>query len=117
MRISLVLSWLLLIASPSLADAHASLSRANPSDGSALSTAPQEVTLTFTETLEPAFSKLTVTDTNGLEVSLGRPQVNGATMRVSLKPLSSGIYRVNWRVLSSDTHKMEGSFTFRVMAQ
>jgi copper resistance protein C len=111
------LSWLLLVASASLAHAHATLSRASPSDGSTLSTAPQEVTLTFTETLEPAFSKLTVTDANGAEVSQGWTQVDEAIMHVRLKPLSPGIYRVNWRAVSSDTHKMEGSFTFRVMPQ
>ena len=35
-------------------------------------------------------------------------------MRVSLKSLSPGTYRVRWHVLSVDTHKTEGSFTFTV---
>src|SRR5215471_11703077 len=91
------LSWLLLIVSAPVAHAHASLSRASPSAGSALSAAPQEVTLTFTDTLEATFSKLTVTDANGTDVSQGKGQVNGNVMRVSLKPLSAGIYKVNWR--------------------
>ena len=117
MRISFaVLSCLLLIANGPVARAHASLSHANPSDGSALSTAPQEVALTFTDTLEAAFSRLTVTDANGIEVSQGKGQVNGNVMRVSLKPLSAGIYKVNWRAVSTDTHKTEGSFTFSVDA-
>lgn len=103
MRISFaVLSCLLLIANGPVAHAHASLSHANPSDGSALSTAPQEVTLTFTA--------------NGIEVSQGKGQVNGNVMGVSLKPLSAGIYKVNWRAVSTDTHKTEGSFTFSVDA-
>jgi len=33
---------------------------------------------------------------------------------VDLKPLNAGIFKVNWRAVSSDTHKTEGSFTFRV---
>ena len=27
------------------------------------------------------------------------------------------LYNVNWRAVSSDTHKIEGSFTFRVDTQ
>ena len=75
-----------------------------------------EVTLTFTDTLEAAFSKLTVTDANGVEVSQGKGQVNGNVMRVRLKPLSAGIYKVNWRAVSTDTHRSEGNFTFSVDA-
>jgi copper resistance protein C len=97
------LSWLLLSAP--VAHAHASLSHASPSGGSALSAAPQEVTLTFTDPLEAAFSSLRVTDANGVEVSQGKAQVNGNVMRVSVKPLSAGIYKVNWRAVSTDTHK------------
>ena len=115
-KISAALSWLLLVASAPVAHAHASLSHASPSGGSALSAAPQEVTLTFTDTLEAAFSKLTVTDANGVEVSQGKGQVNGNVMQVRLKPLSGGVYKVNWRAVSTDTHRTEGNFTFSVDA-
>ena len=108
------ISWLLLIVSAPVAYAHASLSHASPSSGSILSAAPQEVTLTFTDTLEAAFSKVTVTDANGTEVSQGKGQVSGNVMRVALKPLSAGIYKVNRRAVSTDTHKTEGNFAFSV---
>ena len=74
------------------------------------------MTLTFTDTLEAAFSKLTLTDANGIEVSQDKAQVNGNVMRVSLKPLSAGTYKVNWRAVSTDTHKTEGSFSFNIDA-
>jgi copper resistance protein C len=35
-------------------------------------------------------------------------------VRVSLPPLEPGVYTVEWRVMSSDTHKVNGTFTFRV---
>jgi len=35
-------------------------------------------------------------------------------LRVALKPLPAGTYKVIWRVLSVDTHRTNGSFTFRV---
>lgn len=109
-------AWLLLIVSAPVAHAHASLSNASPSSGAALSAAPEEVTLTFTDTLEAAFSNLTVTDASGVIVSQGKAQVSGNVMRVSLKPLSAGIYKVNWRAVSTDTHKTDGNFTFSVDA-
>jgi len=99
------------------AHAHASLVRTSPSVGSIMSVPPHEVILTFTERLEAAFSKLTVVDASGSEVSEGKAQVNDNTMRVNLKPLSAGIYKVNWRALSTDTHRIDGSFTFAVDSQ
>jgi methionine-rich copper-binding protein CopC len=33
---------------------------------------------------------------------------------VSLRPLSAGIYKVNWLAVSTDTHRTEGNFTFSV---
>jgi len=118
MRISIgTLSLLFLTVSAAAAHAHASLARASPSVDSTMSAAPHEVILTFTERLEAAFSNLTVVDASGTEVSHGKAQVNDNTMRISLKPLNAGIYKVNWRAVSTDTHKIEGSFTFRLDAQ
>jgi methionine-rich copper-binding protein CopC len=82
-----------------------------------MSAAPHEVILTFTESIEAAFSNLTVMDASGTTVSEGKAQVSDNTMRISLKPLNSGLYKVNWRAVSTDTHKIEGSFTFRIDAQ
>jgi copper resistance protein C len=36
-------------------------------------------------------------------------------MRIGLKPLNVGLYKVNWRAVSTDTHKTEGSFTFQII--
>jgi hypothetical protein len=30
------------------------------------------------------------------------------------EPLRPGTYKVNWRVISADTHKVKGSFSFQV---
>jgi len=72
------------------------------------------VTLTFADTLEATFSNIKVTDANGTEVSQGKGQVDGNVMPVSLKPQSAGTYKVNWRAVSTDTHRTEGDFTFSV---
>ena len=39
---------------------------------------------------------------------------SGNQMSVSLRSGGAGTYRVNWRVLSVDTHTTDGSFTFQV---
>jgi copper resistance protein C len=94
--------------------AHAFLDHASPLVGSTVGSAPHDVALTFTQSLEPAFSTVTVTDANGAEVSEGKAAVTGNTMRVGLKALGPGSYKVRWHALSVDTHSTEGSFTFHV---
>jgi copper resistance protein C len=96
------------------AEAHAFLDHAEPRVGSTVPTAPRELSLSYTQKLEPAFSSVEVTDANGARVDLGRPSISASVMRVGLKPLSPGTYRVRWHVLSVDTHTTEGSFTFQV---
>jgi hypothetical protein len=96
------------------ANAHAFLDHANPRVGNTVATAPREVTLWFTQNLEPAFSTMTVTDSSGQRVDAGRPSISGNVMRVPLRAVKAGTYRVAWHVLSVDTHKTEGTFTFRV---
>jgi len=96
------------------ARAHAFLDHASPLVGSTVAVAPREVALTFTQNFEPAFSSVQVTDAHGARVDQGKPQISGNTMRVGLKPLAAGSYKVHWHVLSADTHRTEGSFSFHV---
>ncbi len=94
--------------------AHAFLDHAEPSVGSTVQTAPRELSLAFTEELEPAFSAVEVRDGNGVRVDLGKARISASTMRIGLKPLPPGTYAVQWHALSVDTHKTEGSFSFHV---
>src|SRR3974377_950589 len=110
----LLISLLLAALSNTAAHAHALLDHASPLVGSTVASAPREVSLTFTQNLEAAFSSVQVTGANGARVDQGKPQISGHTMRVGLKSLSQGTYRVRWQALSVDTHKTEGSFTFSV---
>jgi methionine-rich copper-binding protein CopC len=96
------------------AAAHAFLDHAEPRVGNSVATAPREVTLWFTQKLEPAFSTITVIDAAGQRVDTGKARISGDTMAISLRKIGSGTYRVNWRVLSVDTHTTDGNFTFTV---
>jgi methionine-rich copper-binding protein CopC len=96
------------------AQAHAFLDHASPLVGSTVSAPPHELSLSFTQNLEPAFSAVEVTGPDGSRVDQGKPQISGNTMRVGLKAAGSGAYHVHWHALSVDTHTTQGSFTFHV---
>jgi methionine-rich copper-binding protein CopC len=105
-----------LLLSAATAHAHAYLDRAEPRVGSSVSSPPRQLSLWFTQNLEPAFSGAQVLDSSGARVDQGARVDSGnrSLMRVSLKPLRPGSYKVFWRVLSVDTHTTEGSFSFQV---
>jgi methionine-rich copper-binding protein CopC len=96
------------------ASAHATLDHAEPGADSTVKTAPQEVSLSFTQKLEAAFSKISVTNASGQQVDTGKPHISGNQMAISLNPIGAGTYHVKWHVLSTDTHTTDGSFTFRI---
>jgi copper resistance protein C len=110
----LIMSMVLAAFGKVAAHAHAFLDHASPLVGSSVAAAPREVALTFTQNLEADFSSVQVTDANGGRVDQGKAQISGNIMRVGLKSLPPGTYRVRWRALSVDTHTTEGSFTFSV---
>jgi copper resistance protein C len=115
MRILITIVSLCLAAfATGAAHAHAFLDHASPLVGSTVPTAPHELSLWFTQNLEPAFSTVEVTDANGARVDQGKAQISANTMRIGLKPLARGSYKVHWHALSVDTHTTEGSFTFHV---
>ena len=105
---------LLLLLATGEASAHAFLDHAEPRVGNKVATAPREVTLWFTQKLEPAFSTITVTNSAGQRIDTGKTRVSGSQMSISLRPAGTGTYHVTWHVLSVDTHTTDGSFAFQV---
>lgn len=97
------------------AKAHAMLDHAVPAVGSTVS-APKAVVLTFSEGVEPAFSHIEVTDSKGRRVDGGKASSGSAKneLRTALKGAGPGHYTVKWSVLSVDSHKTSGSFSFQV---
>jgi copper resistance protein C len=96
--------------------AHAFLERASPAVGSEIAAGPASLTLTFTEPIEPSFSSVRVTDASGGRVDQGslNARAGGRGLSIGLKPLSPGVYKVEWHVTSVDTHKTDGHFSFTV---
>jgi copper resistance protein C len=115
--LTIIVSFLFVVLGISGAQAHAFLDHASPLVGSTVRTAPHQLTLSFTQNLEPAFSSVEVTGPTGARVDAGRAQIGGNTMRVALRASGPGTYHVHWRALSVDTHTTQGSFTFHVGGQ
>jgi methionine-rich copper-binding protein CopC len=110
-------STLLIGAAAGTAWAHAELKQASPAVDGTVQPAPAEVTLKFSERLEPAFTAVIVRDAVGKRVDKADGHIDRAdrtVMRASLQPLSPGTYIVEWRALTTDTHRTEGAFIFRV---
>ncbi len=98
--------------------AHAFLDHATPAVGSEVHGAPAAVTLWFTEPVEPAFSTVKVLDGRGAPIDAsdaGADPRDPSVLRVTLRPLAPGTYRVVWHVVSVDTHVTDGDFAFTVV--
>ena len=101
---------------PAPALAHAFLQAAQPAVGSTVRTAPTQVTIDFTEGVEPAFSSIVVTGPDG-RVDDGKPaHLDGGDTRlaVGLRHLKPGAYVVTWHAVAIDTHHTQGTFRFTV---
>lgn len=100
------------------ADAHAFLQSAVPPVGGTAS-ALSELRLTFTEPLEAAFCTITLSGSGGAPVATPKLQAEPQNRKVLLvklpQPLSPGQYKVEWRVMSVDTHHTQGSYQFTVV--
>jgi hypothetical protein len=115
-RVFLVALAALLAAPPAFA--HAFYEHASPAAGSEVKAPPQAVTITFSEAVEPHFSKIEVHDANGASVDQGDVHSAGSDgkgLAVGLNKLAPGKYTVIWHVTSVDTHKTEGRFDFTVV--
>jgi len=101
---------------PVPAFAHAFLTHAQPSVGSA-GPAPAQILLSYTEGVEVPFCQVAVTDAQGNDVTAGRPQPvpgHDDEMAVPVHITAPGKYTVTWHAVAVDTHHTEGSFSFTV---
>jgi methionine-rich copper-binding protein CopC len=97
--------------------AHAFLDHAVPAVGSTVPTAPREVQIFYTQAIEPAFSAATLSGPDGQDIATGAATVdpqNPMELVLKLPPLAPGHYKIRWHVVSVDTHRTEGGFSFDI---
>ncbi len=115
---SLLLGW------PVSLLAHSTLSRAEPPVNSQVAAAPSTVRLWFNESVEQRFSQVTVhrakrdTATGKLQLQqrvdeglIPGPRVTRELAVKLPESLLPGLYLVQWKVLSIDSHRTTGKFT------
>ncbi len=116
---ALPLAFCLLFLFPSVSEAQSILLRSNPAQGAVINTAPTEVRMWFTESLNSTYSTARIltgsnqrVDQNNAHVSTDDP----TEMDVNLPPnLPPAVYVVLWRTQSADDgHILAGSFIFTV---
>ncbi|MFF3271911.1 copper resistance protein CopC [Streptomyces chrestomyceticus] len=103
------------------ASAHAALTGSTPAQGSVVRSAPEQVTLTFSEGVAMSDDSVRVLDPQGKRVDRGklRDLCSGETVKygAGLPPgLPDGTYTVAWQAVSADSHPVSGAFTFSVGA-
>ena len=121
MQRRLIVTTILLLATTLVSGrtwAHARLRTGVPAVGSAIAASPNEIRLGLSEGVEVRFSSITLTDAHNnavsIEAAIADPN-DRKTLVVKLRgPLLPGTYRVDWKVVSVDSHKTTGLFIFVV---
>ncbi|WJF90745.1 copper homeostasis periplasmic binding protein CopC [Paraburkholderia bonniea] len=100
----------------SVALAHAKPLVRDPAPDAEVS-APSQVTIQFSEPLEAAFSKITLSDATGKAAATGASHIDAAdkkTLHLALQPLAPGRYTVRWIAVAVDGHRTQGDYGFIV---
>jgi methionine-rich copper-binding protein CopC len=108
----------LLLAGPAFA--HPKLDSAIPGDNASVSASPKELKLNFSEGIIAKFSSVELKDDGGRSVTTGSTVVDPKDPKQLVVPvtaaLAPGRYKVSWHVVSEDTHKVDGDYSFQVTA-
>ena len=115
--IAVAVALIALVGFAAPAFAHASLQSTTPRNGEHLDAAPASVSLHFSEHVEVSLGSVRVFNASGKRVdggSISHPNGDGSTVEVPLPKLGDGAYVVTWRVISADSHPVQGAFTYVV---
>ncbi len=113
-----VLALLLLFFGTSTAAfAHDALTGTSPSDGATVAAVPDKIEISMSNVPAVIGSEVQVLDGSGTNWSTGGVDVLDRAASQAVKPgAPAGKYTVKWRLVSSDSHPIEGEFTFTATA-
>lgn len=102
-----------LIGFTATAIAHDEAIATNPEDGATLETVPETITIEFSNAPIALGSVVTIEDADGVDRAVGEVEIDGNAAVQAVDPSApAGTYTVSWRVVSSDSHPIEGTFGF-----
>lgn len=97
--------------------AHDALTGTSPADGATVDTVPEKIEINMSNTPASIGSEVQVLDASGTNWAAGGVDVLDRVATQAVKPgAPAGEYTVKWRLVSSDTHPIEGDFTFTATA-
>lgn len=109
---------LLIFLYPTIASAHAYIKKSSPSENETLSQPPEKVTIEFDEPIQPSYHSIEVYDSEGNRVDQKNEHIdtkNSSIIECDLNlNLPDGTYRIQWRVVSSDGHPVQGVIPFQI---
>jgi len=79
--------------------------------------APSQISIVFSEELEPKFSVIKLADSTGKIVSTATAvldKANAKHLTLALPKLSPGVYTVQWTSSATDGHKLSRSYNFTI---
>lgn len=114
------ITFALVVLTAGPAAAHATLVNTSPADGSGGERQPTSVSATFDEAVQIDAGSLRVFGPSGALVNAGPASHGGGSESQVTATLPTGLargtYTVSWRVISADSHPVQGAFTFWVGA-
>jgi methionine-rich copper-binding protein CopC len=100
------------------ARAHPTLKSASPPAEGVATTSPTEIRLSFSEGVIVKFCNVELRDQAGNTVVTGKLAADPKDQKQLVVPLpgvlKAGTYTVEWNVVSVDTHRVKGSYSFKV---
>jgi methionine-rich copper-binding protein CopC len=98
--------------------AHPTLTSSNPQANGSITTSPTEIRLSFSEGVVAKLSGVDLKDESGKALATGTAQADRKDKKqlvIALPtPLAAGRYTVSWHVVSEDTHRVKGEYSFKV---
>ncbi|ABK01782.1 copper resistance protein CopC [Arthrobacter sp. FB24] len=105
------------LAAAAPASAHDAAESSSPAQGSTVATPPEKVSVTFNRDPLALGSQFQVKDAAGTNWAEGPVEIVDNVASQKLRPgAPAGEFTVVWRVVSSDSHPIEGTFTFTATA-
>ncbi len=117
MQRAVVVSVVTLVALtlPAVAQAHATLIRITPANGSVLAHAPRKVRVEFDDTVRVAPGNAAVSNVTNASILGGPAVAHGHVLTLPLRAaLQDGDYSVRWSIVSDDGHREQGVIAFAV---
>jgi copper transport protein len=117
-RISAFLLFLIILFTPVVAYAHASVVKSNPVAGAAVEASQQTVQIWFDEAVQNSFYGIEVTDASGKRIDRGDGHLatnNHALLECTIQQnLKDGFYITHWHAVSDDGHHVSGTIPFSI---